>query len=84
MSVSIRVNDLGVTVESLDNVVGHAIIAVIKQDDGGLTVERILGVNADIETDSQVVGDFIKQADQKLGELFPEEQPAPKIWTPDV
>ena len=66
---------------SLGHVVGHALLVVVKNEDGGLNVERILGVNADSAEDNQIVGDFIKQVESKLAELFPEE--TPKIWTPE-
>jgi len=65
-----------------ENVVGHALLAVVKNKDGGLTVERVVGVNADSAEDNQIVGDFIKQVESKLAELFPEEEES-KIWIPE-
>lgn len=69
-------------VDRFENVVGHVLVAVIKTSDGGLDVERIVGVNADSAEDSQIVGDFIKQANDKLSDLFPEQKEQPKIWAP--
>ena len=65
----------------ISSVVGHALILVVKNADG-LNVERIVGVNATSAEDNQIVGDFIKQVESKLAELFPEEEES-KIWIPE-
>jgi len=63
-------------------VVGHALVLIVKTSDGGLDVDRVIGVNADSAEDNQVVGDFIKKVESKLAEIF-EPEPQPKIWTPE-
>ena len=61
-------------VERYDNVIGHVLVAVVKKSDGGLDVERVVGVNADSVEDSQIVGDFIKQVNDKISDLFSQKE----------
>lgn len=68
--------------EDFSSVVGYALIVVTATEDGGLNIDRRLAVHASTKEDSQVVGDFIKTADAKLSELFPEEEQS-KIWVPE-
>jgi hypothetical protein len=88
MSLAIEIAAPGVWEHSAyafhKNVVGHALVLVKKTDDGGLDVDRVIGVNADNAEDNQIVGDFIKKVEAKLAEIFePEPVPEPsKLWVP--
>jgi hypothetical protein len=68
-----------------NNVVGHALVLVVKKENGDLDVERIIGINADSAEDNAVAGDFIKTVEKKLAEIFePVEEPKQaKIWVPE-
>ena len=81
MSIGIRIGN-----EScIDNIVGHVLVAVVKHEDGGLTIERDIQVNADSREDNDVVEGFIKAVEKKLAEALPvepEAEPEVKIWVP--
>lgn len=68
-----------------NSVVGYALIAVSKTEDGGLDVNRYFCVEPSwSEEDKEIATDFLKRAEDKLSELFPEEKaPEPKIWVPN-
>ena len=72
----------GRLVSDFNGVVGHALVLVIKKEDGGLDVERVVGVNADSVEDNAVVTDFIKTVESKLAELFDPVPEPSKIWVP--
>lgn len=67
------------------SVVGYSIVVVVKTQDGGLDVNRYFHVQDNWnEEDKQVATDFLKKAEDKLSELFPEEAaPESKLWVPD-
>lgn len=67
-----------------NSVIGYALISVAKTEDGGLDVHRDFCVQPSWpEEDKEITTDFLKKAESKLSELFPDE-PAPesKIWVP--
>lgn len=68
-------------VEIYRNVVGHALVLVVKKDNGDLDVERIIGINADSAEENAIAGDFIKKVEAKLAEIF-EPVPEAKLWIP--
>ena len=66
-------------------VIGHVIAAVTKHDDGSITLERDIAVNADNAKDNQLSEATVKTIEAKLNEEFPDpnKQPEqPKIWVP--
>ena len=68
-----------------NSVVGYSLVTVVKTQDGGLDVNRDFRVQDSWnEEDKQVATDFLKKAEDKISELFPEE-PAPesKLWVPN-
>jgi hypothetical protein len=66
-------------------VVGHILVAVQKHEDGSLTIERDIQVNANNVEDNAVVEDFIKKVQAKLDEALPEPEVVPeaKLWVPE-
>ena len=62
---------------------GYVIVSVVGTEDGSLNVNRDFDMQAGSAEESQIVSDFLKKADEKLKELFPEEkEPESKIWVP--
>ena len=72
----------GRLVSSFSGVVGHALVLVLKKEDGSLDVERVFEVNADSAEDNQIVTDFVKSVESKLAELFEPVPESSKIWVP--
>ena len=68
-----------------ENVVGYVIAAVVKQEDGGLTLERDIAVNADNAEDNDLAESVVKRIERKLNEEFPDpNQPEPsRLWVPE-
>jgi hypothetical protein len=68
-----------------NSVVGYSLVTVVKTQDGGLDVNRDFRVQDSWnEEDKQVATDFLKKAEDKISELFPEESvPESKLWVPD-
>ena len=68
----------------LDNVIGYVIAAVVKQDDGGITLEREIAVYADNAEDNELAESVVKTVERKLNEAFPDpsKQEPSKIWVP--
>ena len=66
------------------NVIGHVVAAVVKGDDGSITLERAIAVNADNDEDNQLAESVVKTIEAKLNEAFPDpNKPEPsKIWVP--
>jgi hypothetical protein len=69
----------------LENVVGYVIAAVVKQKDGGITLERDVAVYADNFEDNQLAEATVKEIEAKLNEAFPDpNKPEPsKLWVPN-
>ena len=67
-----------------ENVIGYVIAAVVKQDDGGITLEREIAVHADNAEDNELAESVVKTIERKLNEAFPDpSKPEPsKIWVP--
>lgn len=65
-------------------VIGYVIAAVVKQDDGGITLEREVAVHADNVEDNDLAESVVKTIERKLNEAFPDpNQPEPsKLWVP--
>lgn len=66
------------------SIVGYVIVSVALTDDDGLDVNRYFHVQNSTPENNQIVTNFLKQADAKLGELFPkDEAPKSKLWVPE-
>jgi hypothetical protein len=65
-------------------VIGHVLALVVKNEDGGITLERDISVNADNAEDNQLTESVVKTIEAKLNEAFPDpnKEPEPKIWVP--
>ncbi len=69
-----------------ENVIGHVLALVVKDKDGGITLERDIAVNADNAEDNQLAESVVKTIEAKLNEAFPDpnKQPEPsKLWVPE-
>lgn len=86
MSVSISVlnpEDKSPTVAAkFYNVIGYVIAAVVKHDDGGITLERDISVSSDNREDNQLAESVVKTIEEKLNEAFPDPNQQPKLWVP--
>lgn len=83
MSATIQISSSGNT-ESLYDVVGHVLVAVVHGKDGSLAIERFVGVNIeDFPEDGATVTAFIQDIEKKLNEALPEPEPVPQIWIPE-
>jgi len=67
-----------------ENVIGRVLALVVKGDDGSISLERDLSVNADNFDDNQLAEATVKTLEAKLNESFPNpnKQEEPKIWVP--
>ena len=86
MSVNVIVErDIDDHIAFYDGVIGHVIALVIKGEDGGITLERDIAVNADNFEDNQLAEQVVKDIEAKLNEAFPDpNKPEPsKIWMPN-
>ena len=85
VEVRIAPEDESKTIFSSPNVIGHVIALVVKQEDGGITLERDIAVNADNFEDNQLAEQVVKDIEAKLNEAFPDpNKPEPsKIWVPN-
>jgi hypothetical protein len=93
MSVFIEIHDEQKADEDIDtscvscteNVIGYVIAAVVKHDDGKITLEREISVNTDDVIDNQLAESVVKKIEAKLNEAFPDPyKPEPsKLWVPD-
>lgn len=70
---------------SAENVIGYVIAAVVKHEDGGITLERDIAVNADNPEDNELAESVVKTIEAKLNEAFPDpNRPQPsKLWIPE-
>lgn len=66
-------------------VIGHVLALVVKADDGSITLERDIAVNADNFDDNQLAESVVKKIEAKLNEEFPDpNKPEPsKLWVPN-
>lgn len=71
-------------IDGFENVIGYVIAAVVKQEDGGITLERAIAVHADSSEDNELAESVIKTIERKLAEAFPDpNKPEPsKLWVP--
>lgn len=86
MSVNVIVErDIDDHIAFYDGVIVHVIALVIKGEDGGITLERDIAVNADNFEDNQLAEQVVKDIEAKLNEAFPDpNKPEPsKIWMPN-
>ena len=67
-----------------ENVIGYVIAAVVKQPDGGVSLERSIAVYADNFEDNQLAEETVKAIEKKLNEAFPDpnKPQTPKLWVP--
>jgi hypothetical protein len=65
-------------------VIGHVLALVVKGEDGSISLERDIAVNADSAEDNQLAEATVKAIEAKLNEAFPDpnKQEPPKIWVP--
>ena len=73
-------------VGGFENVIGYVIAAVVKQEDGGITLEREVAVHADNAEDNSLAESVVKTIENKLNEAFPnpnQQEPEAKLWVPD-
>jgi hypothetical protein len=68
-----------------ENVIGYVIAAVVKHEDGAVTLERGIAVTADNFEDNQLAEATVKKIEAKLNEAFPDRnKPKPsKLWVPN-
>lgn len=68
-----------------ENVIGYVIAAVVRHDDGGITLEREIAVHADNAGDNQLAEQVVRDIQAKLEEIFPDpNKPQPsKLWVPE-
>lgn len=76
------------TVSRYDNVIGHVLVMVVKQEDGSVTLEREIAVNADSFEDNQLAEATVKEIEGKFNEFLPKPEfvvydENPKIWIPE-
>lgn len=88
MSIIINVDSSkpdSLNIQSYKNVVGHVLVAVVKQPDGALSIERDIAVNCDSAEDNETVEQFVKGVERHISDILPEpekaEEPS-KIWVP--
>jgi hypothetical protein len=67
------------------DVIGSVIAAVVKHEDGSITLERDIAVSADNAEDNELAESVVKTIEAKLNEAFPDpNKPEPsKLWVPD-
>lgn len=65
-------------------VIGYVIAAIVKGEDGAVTLERAIAVEADSFEDNQLAETVVKTIEAKLNEAFPDpNKPKPsKLWVP--
>jgi hypothetical protein len=66
-------------------VIGYVVAAVVKREDGSITLERDIAVNADNAEDNELAESVVKTIERKLNEAFPDpnkQEPEAKIWVP--
>lgn len=82
IQISISYPDRSAVVHT--NVIGHALVYVVKHADDSITLEREFSVNADSYADNELVENVIKDIEFKIGEIFPDpNKPEPsKLWVP--
>ena len=89
MSVNVIVNgeySLGDGVDDrlfyCEGVIGHVLALVVKGEDGSITLERVIAVNADSAEDNQLAEATVKAIEAKLNEAFPDpnKQEPSKLW----
>jgi hypothetical protein len=69
-----------------ENVIGYVIAAVVKQSDGGISLEREVAVHADNAEDNELAESVVKTIERKLNEAFPDPNqrvPEAKLWVPE-
>jgi hypothetical protein len=69
-----------------ENVIGYVIAAVVKQSDGGISLEREIAVHADNAEDNELAESVVKTIERKLNEAFPDPNqrvPEAKLWVPE-
>lgn len=71
-------------ISEISQTMGYVIAAVVKQNDGGITLEREVAVHADNAEDNELAESVVKTIERKLNEAFPDpSKPEPsKIWVP--
>lgn len=85
MSVSVKVEGNSDQILAYDNVIGYVLAAVVKGDDGSITLERGVAVYADTYEDNELTESVVKTIERKLNEAFPDpnKQEQPQIWLPE-
>ena len=72
-------------VSEIQNVIGHVLALVVRGEDGSITLERDIAVNADDVEENELAESVVKTIEAKLNEAFPDpNKPQPsKLWVPD-
>ena len=86
MSVSVKIEQNNDQILAYDNVIGYVLAAVVKGDDGSITLERGISVHADAYEDNELTESVVKTIERKLNEAFPDpnkQEEEPKIWVPE-
>jgi len=70
---------------SQGSVIGHVLAMVVRSEDGAITLERAIAVNADNAEDNELAESVVKTVERKLNEAFPDpsKQEPSKIWVPE-
>ena len=86
MSVSVKIEENNDQILAYDNVIGYVLAAVVKGDDGSITLERGISVHSDTYEDNELTESVVKTIERKLNEAFPDpnkQEEEPKIWVPE-
>ncbi len=73
-------------VSELNSAIGYVVAAVIKHNDGAISLERDIAVNADSFDDNELAEATVKTIERKLNEAFPDPNqkvPESKLWIPE-
>jgi hypothetical protein len=84
ITIGVETSDIDHT-KYYDGVIGHVLALVVKGEDGSITLERDIAVNADSAEDNQLAEATVKEIEAKLNEAFPDpnKEPEPKLWLPN-
>ena len=85
MSVGVIVEtSMGDVYQHFPNVIGRVLALVVKSEDGEITLERDISVDADNAEDNALAEATVKVIEAKLNEAFPDpnKEPESKIWVP--
>ena len=84
MSVNVIVErDIDDHIAFYKGVIGHVLALVVRGEDGSISLERDIAVNADSFEDNQLAEATVKTIEAKLNEAFPDpNKEEPRLWVP--